>query len=207
MKNKLKNLVIGIGGCGNNIVNFIASKANSSLVTLSVQKDLQALHISDADFKLNTLDRAFEDRLNILASKADKIFIIAGLGGSTGSYYCKYIAKLLFERNIQFNILVNIPFLFEGNRRKELANETLEDLNRYTSNIFIINDQKIEMEDFKKLDNYLYQEIVRLVQKEDSKFDSLEKVFQYIADNKYCIGRDGIGACGTCGCGDAILMF
>lgn len=33
---------------------------------------------------------------------------------------------------------------------------------------------------------------------------SLIAIFKNIANNNYCIGRDGISCCGTCGCGDAV---
>ena len=61
----MKNLVIGIGGCGNNIVNLIQDKIDNDFKTVSIQKDLQLIAISKSDFKLNTKDRDFENKLRI----------------------------------------------------------------------------------------------------------------------------------------------
>lgn len=61
----MKNLIIGLGGCGNNIINLILDKIDSDFKTVSIQKDIQLFSISNADFKLNTKDSNFEDKLNI----------------------------------------------------------------------------------------------------------------------------------------------
>lgn len=85
----MKKLIIGLGGCGNNIINLLQDRIDDSFKTISIQKDLQLLTISNADFKLNPRDNDFEEKFNTIVNFSKNIFIVAGFGGSTLFYILK----------------------------------------------------------------------------------------------------------------------
>ena len=65
-----------------------------------------------------------------LLSKYDMIYIVAGMGGGTGSGASPVIANIAKEANIRSIAVVTRPFFFEGRRRRRTAEEGIEELQR-----------------------------------------------------------------------------
>lgn len=56
----------------------------------------------------------------------EKLILIAGLSGYTGTYLVIQLANLLKQCKTNFTVLVTTPFNFEGIKRKQIAQSTLE---------------------------------------------------------------------------------
>ena len=65
------------------------------------------------------------NRIIELFGDADIVFIVAGMGGGTGSGGAPVIAKALKERGILTIAVVTKPFSFEGKRRMLIAQNSL----------------------------------------------------------------------------------
>lgn len=100
----MKNLLIGLGGAGNNIIKLLDSKLNNNTTTLSIQKDLQLIAFSNANFTLNIKNADFIEKFNTILDYSNNVCIIVGLGGSF-SYitlkfnyrYVKYVKKRYYN--------------------------------------------------------------------------------------------------------------
>ncbi|MEA3554014.1 MAG: hypothetical protein U9R39_06410 [Campylobacterota bacterium] len=153
-------LVIGIGGYGSNILNFISSQNDSGLTTLSVQRSIELLSLSKSNFKLNILDLDFNSNIELLINESTKTFILAGLGGNTGSSYSIELVKKLNKLKQPFEIIVNMPFNWEDIKRINRANDTLEILKKESSLIHIIENNSIKNSSFDLLDKLACDKIL-----------------------------------------------
>jgi len=132
--------VIGIGGAGSNAVNRMIQEGVMGVSFLSMNTDSQALGLSKAPTRLQigeSLTRglgaggdpaigeqaAKESEKAILAEleKCDMVFITAGMGGGTGTGAAPMVAEMAQKLGILTIGVVTKPFLFEGPRRKRLA--------------------------------------------------------------------------------------
>jgi cell division protein FtsZ len=144
--------VLGVGGAGCNIV---ASLYNSLVPvdTIAVNTDKAALLSTSADRKIyickevtkgeGTFGNAklgklcaqvHEDEIRQAIVGHDAIFLVAGLGGGTGTGAVSVIAELCHEMGIMTFCIAIEPFSFEGSRNK-VALEGLRTLRVICPNI------------------------------------------------------------------------
>lgn len=117
--------IIGIGRCGNNILEFLKKQ------NYQVKKDLNYQFISVND------DESFN---SIKFSKDEKVFTIAGYGGSKGSKYIELLTKRAIKENINIKNFTILPFSFEG--KAHIVNSELEQLFHINQNVEIFaNDE------------------------------------------------------------------
>ena len=128
--------IIGIGGCGDNILNFLNTKIDVELVTL--QSDVKKLN----DSKIKTRIKIGNDDklLDSVLDDASKIFVVAGFGGVTGGKFSIALTKKANEKNIEVQNIVILPFEFEN---EDKANNELEELNKINSNISVYSNRNI----------------------------------------------------------------
>lgn len=157
-----KLVVMGVGGCGNNAVNALVEAQASSYTCVAVNTDVQALETSRAHEKIRiglttTKGRgagadpilgkaaAEEDIDAIIAGvkDADLVFLIAGLGGGTGSGVLPVVARTLKEQGILTICLVTKPFAFEGKRRMLIAEQAIELLRNSVDTLITIPNEKL----------------------------------------------------------------
>ena len=154
--------VVGVGGAGTNAVcymmdvgidgvNFICTNTD----TQHLEKAEQAVRIPMGDSITNGLgagsipqvgcDAAMQDRERIKAELegADMVFIAAGMGGGTGTGAAPVIADLAREVDALTVAVVTKPFLFEGERRMDIAEEGLENLVKTVHSLIVIPNQKL----------------------------------------------------------------
>lgn len=147
----VKIKVIGIGGAGCNAVDRIRMDGTFPDVELAaVNTDAQALASSPVDEKLMIgrkvcrglscagdpeLGRkaavADRDNLKSLISGADLVFLLAGLGGGTGSGTAPVVAKIAAEQEALVIAFVTKPFSMEGEKRQQIAEEALVSLREH----------------------------------------------------------------------------
>lgn len=157
-----KITVLGIGGAGGNAINAIMKQNVSNVMCAALNTDMQALNnvICEKKIQLGSVTSqglgtganpeigrvaAEEDMQKIieLVHDSDIVFLIAGLGGGTGSGALPVIARMLQENEILSVALVTKPFVFEGSRRMNVANHALSKIEEYVDTAIVIPNQKL----------------------------------------------------------------
>lgn len=136
--------LIGVGGGGTNAVDRLKLENLNRLQLAVVNTDLKALGASPVADKLLLGARltrglsaggdpalgfaaadAERDRLAELVRGTDLVFLVAGLGGGTGSGASPVVAEVAMEAGALVIAFVTLPFSFEGGRRRKQAEEAL----------------------------------------------------------------------------------
>jgi hypothetical protein len=156
-------IVVGIGGMGGNVLNHLISASNiPSVNLLHVDTDAQALEHSRVQFKMligeHTLKglgtgkdaakgkAAAEDGEDIWCPYADTVFLIAGLGGGTGSGAIQVYAKKLLSFGKEVVCIVSTPFHFEDKETVKpslVAQEAMNELDRLGVQKIVFNNQDL----------------------------------------------------------------
>lgn len=141
--------VLGVGGAGANAVDRLKMD-NLDRVQLAVlNTDSQALASSPVQEKLllgSGVTRGLgaggdpelgrlaaegdREKVAALAEGADLVFILAGMGGGTGSGASPVVAEICREAGALVIAFVTMPFTFEGGRRLKQAEDGLAELRR-----------------------------------------------------------------------------
>ena len=156
--------VIGIGGGGSNIVESLSKQYESLIINsdkraLEQKKVKNKIHLEKPDnlgcgsnekcgFSLIT-----DDVLNQIDNFIDEnvsITLIATLGGGVGSGSTKAIADYLSNKNILLKCILVKPFYWEGSKKINRANETIEFL-KQLKNVSIIEIENDELKSFEHL--------------------------------------------------------
>ena len=155
--------VIGVGGGGGNAVNHMFNQGIKGVDFIICNTDQQALDISPVPIKIqlgasltegrgagaipeigkNAAIENIDDVKNILGKSTKMVFITAGMGGGTGTGAAPVIAKVAKEMDILTVGIVTIPFAFEGKKRKQQAEEGLEELRKSVDTLLIINNDRL----------------------------------------------------------------
>jgi len=136
--------VIGVGGAGGNAVDRLKMDSLDRLRLATVNTDLQALNSSPVEEKLligSEVTRglgaggdpeigleaaeADKDKLADLVGDCDLVFLIAGMGGGTGTGAAPVVAEAASEAGALVISFVTLPFSFEGSRRTKQAEDGL----------------------------------------------------------------------------------
>ncbi len=159
--------VIGVGGGGSNAVNRMIQAEVRGVEFIAVNTDAQALLGTEASTKIQIGEKltrglgvggnpvlggkaAEESAEEIYDSLrgADMIFICCGMGGGTGTGASPIIAQICREVGALTVGVITKPFTFEGNRRRQVAEEGTTLLReRLDTLITIPNDRLLEIAD------------------------------------------------------------
>jgi len=151
---------IGVGGAGCNITNDIYW-ADGSIDTIAINTDKEALKSVYADKKLyickevtkgegthgdqglgRKCAKIHSEEIERAIADYDIIFIIAGMGGGTGSGAASVLVDIAQRQNkIVFSILVN-PFSFEMSRSR-IAKESIAQVKAICPMTVVIDNDKI----------------------------------------------------------------
>jgi cell division protein FtsZ len=155
--------VIGVGGGGGNAVN---SMAESGLIDgvefVAINTDAQALLANKADTKLQIggnftkglgsgadpdvgrqAGEESREKIKELMFDTDMVFITAGMGGGTGTGASPIVAEIAKESGALTVAVVTKPFLFEGMRRGNVAEEGIESLREHVDTLIVIPNQRL----------------------------------------------------------------
>ena len=155
--------VIGIGGGGGNAVSHMVTKGIKGVEFICANTDTQDLRMTKADIQLQIginetkglgsgskpeIGRASaeedKERIASVIDGSDMLFIAAGLGGGTGTGACPVVAEIAQEKGILTVAVVNTPFSWEGEKRKENAERGIDDLERFVDSLIIIPNDKLQ---------------------------------------------------------------
>lgn len=136
--------VVGVGGAGANAVDRLKMENLDRLQLVAVNTDYQALSSSPLQDKVligmgvtrglgaggdpdlgREAAEADREKLQAIAKDCDLVFLIAGMGGGTGSGAAPILAELAAEEGALVIAFVTMPFAFEGGRRLRQAEEGL----------------------------------------------------------------------------------
>lgn len=168
IKSKSKILVVGVGGCGGNIVDAMycgqAEQKKDDIGFLLCNTDEEALGTKSVPMKVilgarvtrgkgaggnpeigeqAASDSEMQIRSIFSEFKPDMIFITAGMGGGTGTGAAHVIAGIAADMGILTVGVFTMPFLHEGARKLEFAKNGLEKAKEYLDGRLIINNEEL----------------------------------------------------------------
>ena len=153
--------VIGVGGAGNNMVNWLYRKGIQGAEILAVNTDAQHLGITEADKKFiigrdltrglgcggfpNKGAEAAKESLQQLKEvlkDADMVFVCAGLGGGTGTGAAPVVAKIAKDAGSIVIGTVTMPFKIER-ARIDKAEFGLQQLRQVSDTVIVIDNNRL----------------------------------------------------------------
>ncbi len=154
--------VIGVGGGGGNAINNMIERGIASVEFVVANTDCQALDANAAEIKLQlghgctkglgagakpevgaSAAKESIDRIEELLLGADMVFIAAGMGGGTGTGAAPIIADVARRLGALTVGVVTKPFLFEGNRRRKLAEKGVETLKQSVDTLIVVPNNRL----------------------------------------------------------------
>lgn len=156
--------VVGVGGCGNSVINRMVEAKMKGVEFIAVNTDVQALHVSKANSRIQigkTITRglgagmdpdmgkkAAEENQNEIREAlkgADMVFITCGMGGGTGTGGGPIVADISRDLGALTIAVITKPFSFEGAQRKQIAEKGAGELkDKVDSIITIPNDRLLQ---------------------------------------------------------------
>ncbi len=159
--------IVGVGGGGTNAVNRMIAEGISGVDFVVVNTDNQSLILSEAPVRVRIGDKLTRglgaggnpergekaaseslDELYQVLQGSDMVFITAGMGGGTGTGAAPIVAKAAREQGALTIGVVTRPFLFEGSKRANAAEQGIEQLRECVDTLIVIpNDRLLELTD------------------------------------------------------------
>jgi len=154
--------VVGVGGGGTNAVNRMVDAGLTGVEFVAVNTDAQALMMCDADVKIHIGSQATRglgagadpvvglaaaqesrDELKEALKGADMVFVTAGEGGGTGTGGAPIVAELARELQALTVGVVTKPFVFEGRKRTQQADQGIESLRDRVDTLIVIENDRL----------------------------------------------------------------
>ncbi len=139
--------LVGVGGAGSNAVDRLKMESLTRLQLAVVNTDYQALASSPVQDKVligmnvtrglgaggdpelgREAAESDREKISAVVKDCDLVFLIAGMGGGTGSGAAPVVAEIAAETGALVIAFVTMPFSFEGGRRLKQAEEGLRAL-------------------------------------------------------------------------------
>ena len=161
--------VIGVGGGGSNAVNRMIQANMMGIEFIAINTDAQALLLTDAPHTIRIGDKLTrglgaggnpsvgakaaeenaEELFEVLKG-SDMVFITAGMGGGTGTGASPVVAQIAREVGALTVGVVTKPFAFEGNKRRNAAEEGIANLKQHVDTLITVpNDRLLQVADKK----------------------------------------------------------
>jgi len=155
--------VIGVGGGGSNAVNHMYNQGIKDVEFVVVNTDAQALKNSPVPLKIqigtnlteglgaganpekgkHAAMESKDEIRELLSDNTKMIFITAGMGGGTGTGAAPVIAKIAKDMDILTVGIVTAPFIFEGRKKIQSAQEGIEALRNNCDTVLVILNDKL----------------------------------------------------------------
>jgi cell division protein FtsZ len=161
-KPQLSIRVIGVGGAGGRIVEFLSTAGFENLAFIAVDTDAQELAVTQVLRRVQLGARqarglgtggdpelgsaAAEKDLDALrqhCAGADMVFLVAGLGGGTGTGVAPVLARLAREAGALVLVFAIRPFDCEGIRRQRQAQLGLQHLKAMADGVICLPNQGV----------------------------------------------------------------
>jgi cell division protein FtsZ len=155
--------VIGVGGGGSNAVNYMYEQGIKGVNFVICNTDAQALEMSPVPNKIqlgptltngrgagampevgkNATIESEDEIRDLLSINTKMVFVTAGMGGGTGTGGAPEVAKIAKDLGILTVGIVTIPFEFEGKRKKDKAEQGIQEMKRNVDAMIIISNNKL----------------------------------------------------------------
>src|SRR4051812_15040831 len=154
--------VVGCGGGGSNAVDRMVADGVQGVEFITVNTDAQALMHSQADVRIRIGDKLTKglgsggnpvigqkaaeettEEIYEALKGADMIFITAGMGGGTGTGASPVIASIAQDLGMLTVGVVTRPFTFEGNHRRKVAEQGIEQFKPMVDTMIIIPNDRL----------------------------------------------------------------
>ncbi|MEY2410304.1 MAG: cell division protein FtsZ [Verrucomicrobiota bacterium] len=154
--------VIGVGGAGGNAVSHLAARHFPGIAFATVNTDAMALRQTAAGARLSIGSRTMRglgaggdpargraageedaDAIRALIGDAKIVFIVAGLGGGTGTGASPVVARIAKECGALVLAIVVTPFDCEGGRRMRQAHLGLQELKSAADGVICLPNQRV----------------------------------------------------------------
>ncbi|MBN1352994.1 cell division protein FtsZ [candidate division KSB1 bacterium] len=154
--------VVGVGGAGGNAINRMLNAGLNGVEFIAINTDLQALNISKAPTRIQIGKsltkglgagakpeigrRAIEEDKEVVFNaleNADLVFVNAGMGGGTGTGAAPIVAEIAKDQGALTIGIVTRPFLFEGPKRMQKAEEGINELKERVDTLIVIPNQRL----------------------------------------------------------------
>lgn len=150
--------VVGVGGAGGSAIDRMKEVGLSGVEFVAINTDAQALHHSTAETKVHIGHglgaggdpekgrAAAEEAREAIAKSldgADMVFITLGAGGGTGSGAGPIVAEEARNKDILTVGVATKPFTFEGAKRRQNAEEAIENLSRQVDALITIPNDRL----------------------------------------------------------------
>ena len=160
--------VVGVGGCGNNAIEYMIKNKVSGVDFICVNTDAQDLKNNPVseNRKCNigsNITRGLgaganpeigrqaaiedKDKLKEAVQNCDMLFITAGMGGGTGTGASPVIAEIAKELGILTVAIVTKPWEYEKKKRMRNAEKGIEELRNKVDSLIIIPNDKLCTDD------------------------------------------------------------
>jgi cell division protein FtsZ len=156
--------VIGVGGGGGNAVNYMYHEGITGVDFFICNTDNQALEMSPVPNKIQLGNELTEGRgagsnpdvgrkaaeesiveiIDSLGVNTQMVFVTAGMGGGTGTGAAPVIAKAAKDMGILTVGIVTTPFTFEGSKRRNAADEGIDEMRETVDSLLIISNDRIK---------------------------------------------------------------
>jgi len=160
-KSRYKIKIIGLGGGGSNIVEYLSNTYPLEYDALIINSDKKALETKNVDKKIFLQkDNTYGCGSNIVCGytlitsdviaqikyfieRNREIYIFVTLGGGCGTGSLKAIAQEFKDSNYRLNFILTTPFKWEGVKKSERANEIIEQIKNDFRNIYIYSNDEL----------------------------------------------------------------
>lgn len=154
--------IVGVGGAGSNVLNHIGHIHDDAVRLIALNTDTQSLERTTADehYCLGesitqglgtggdpiTGERAADvcrHHIAGLLRGSDLIFIIAGMGGGTGTGAGPVVARVARELGALAIGIVTLPFAFEGKQRRHTAQNGLRQMAQSVDSLIVMPNDRL----------------------------------------------------------------
>lgn len=155
--------VIGVGGGGDNAVNYMYRQNIPNVNFVVCNTDEQALKMSpvpnqlilgydvthgrgagnNPDVGRQCAEASAEDIRALFDSNTEMVFITAGMGGGTGTGAAPVVARIAKESGKLTIGIVTVPFLFEGKKKILKAFEGAQEMQKHVDALLVINNENL----------------------------------------------------------------
>ena len=154
--------VVGVGGAGGNAINRMIEDQLVGVDFIAINTDMQALDKNAAPCRLQigrNLTRGLgaggnpeigrkaieenKDTVIEALSETDMVFITCGMGGGTGTGAAPVVAEIARDYGSLTVAIVTTPFMFEGARRREKAEQGIKELKDCVDTLIVVPNQKL----------------------------------------------------------------
>lgn len=179
--------VVGVGGAGGHALNTMIERKLQGVEFVALNTDLQDLGANLAPARIQLGEKSTRglgtggnielgreaaleaaDAIRRALQGADMVFIVAGMGGGTGTGASPVVAQIARELGALTVALVTKPFLFEAKGRFKRAEEGIRALQEAVDTLMVVSNEKLAtvvdkgtfvLDAFRQVDEVLYQAV------------------------------------------------